>query len=79
MPATTARTVRFRRIGNSVGATFPKDLLERYGIREKTEVHLVETPDGLLLSTYDEHFSEVVKAYREVEDQYRNTFRELAK
>ena len=73
------RTITLRKIGNSIGATFPKDLLDKHGLKEGSTLHLVESRDGLTLTPYDPHFEEVVKAYEEVEEQYKNAFRELAK
>ena len=79
MSASPVRTLRARRIGNSVGVTFPKDLRERYGIEDKSSLHVVETKDGLLLTRYDTHFQSVVEAAERVEEQFKNTFRELAR
>lgn len=79
MPASQTRTVRFRRIGNSVGATFPKDLLDRYGIEEKSEVHVVETPDGFLVRRVDADFKEAMEAFDRISERYKNALRELAK
>lgn len=68
-----------RRIGNSVGVTIPKDVLERVGLEEKSTVRFVETPDGLLLRRYDERFEADWATYQEIKRQYDNVFRELAK
>ena len=71
--------LKMRRVGNSVGITFPKDVLARHGLAEGSVMHVVETSDGLLLTPYDPHFAEVIEAYEEVEEQYKNAFRELAR
>lgn len=78
-PATDSQTTTLRRIGNSVGLTIPKDVLERAGLEEKTTVRLVETPDGLLLRKYDAEFEADWAAYQAIKQQYDNVFRELAK
>ena len=72
-------TITFRKIGNSIGATFPKEVVEAAGISEKSTWHVVQTPDGLLLKQYDEDFERGMAAYREFAEQYKNALRELAK
>lgn len=79
MPTPETRTATFRRIGNSVGVTVPKDILERLGFEEKSEVHLVETEDGLLLKRFDKDFSDAMEAYHVIAKQYENALRELSK
>lgn len=72
-------TITFRRIGNSIGATFPKEIVEAAGIGEKSTWHVVQTSEGLLLKEYDEAFEAGMAAYREVANQYKNALRELSK
>ena len=79
MPASPVRTLRARRIGNSVGVTFPKDLRERYGIEDKSDLTVVETPDGLLVRRADTGFADAMSAFERVSERYKNTLRELAK
>ena len=80
MPASPVRTLRARRIGNSVGVTFPKDLRERYGIEDKSDLTVVETPEGLLIQpARDADFAEAMSAFERVSERYKNTLRELAK
>ena len=78
-PVTDKTVVTLRRIGNSVGLTIPKDVLDSVGLEEKSTVRLVETPDGLLIRKYDEDFEASWAAYQEIKKQYENVFRELAK
>lgn len=73
------RTITLRRIGNSIGATFPKDLLERHGLGEGSTLHVVETTDGLSITPYDPDFEDAMAAYEEVAEQYKNALRELAR
>lgn len=79
MSVSKTRTLRARRIGNSVGITFPKDLRERYGIEDKSSLHVVETNDGLLLQRVDADFNEAMEIFAEFSEQYKNALRELAK
>ncbi|MEM6326681.1 MAG: AbrB/MazE/SpoVT family DNA-binding domain-containing protein [Bacteroidota bacterium] len=75
----SATIIKLRKVGNSLGATFPKDLLDRLGLEEKSELHLIETDDGFTLKRYDPDFEAVMEAYREGAKQYANALRELSK
>ena len=76
---TATPTITFRRIGNSIGATFPKEIVEAAGIDEKSTWHVVQTSEGLLLKKHDAEFEEAWAAYQDVKRRYDNVFRELAK
>jgi antitoxin MazE len=68
-----------RRVGNSLGITLPKTILESYHLSEGDELHLIETSDGVMLSPFDPKFAKWAKAYDKVNKRYRNTLRALAK
>ena len=68
-----------RRVGNSLGITLPKTILESYHLSEGDELHLIETGDGVMLSPFDPQFAKWAKAYDKVNKRYRNTLRALAK
>jgi putative addiction module antidote len=75
-----ANTLQIRRIGNSHGLILSRDLLARLGLKEGDRLHVVEQPDrGLKLSPYDPKHAEVMRIAREVMDEYKDTFKELAK
>ena len=57
MKKSVFKKTSIRAIGNSAGATIPKDLLEKYHLREGDEVSLIETEAGILLSPYDPDFA----------------------
>jgi antitoxin MazE len=68
-----------RQIGNSLGATFPKEMLDRMHLGKGDKVYIVETAQGLLVTPYDPGFAEAMEIYREGAASYRNALRELAK
>ncbi len=78
-PAKALPTITFRKIGNSIGATFPKEIVDAAGIGEKSTWHVVQTSEGLLLKEYDAHFEAGMAAYRVGAEQYKNALRELSK
>ncbi len=75
----TSDTVRLRQAGNALAVTLPRDLLDRLGLRKGDAVHLVETPQGLLLTPYDPDFRETMAHYDTIASQYRDALNELAK
>lgn len=71
--------LKLRKIGNSLGATFPKEILEKLQVEEGDTIYVTQTPDGVQLTAYDPEFEEVMQAAEEVTRRYRNALRELAK
>ena len=68
-----------RRVGNSLGITLPKAIVEQYHLNEGDEIHFVETEDGLLLTPFDPAFADWALAYEKTNKRFRNTLRALAK
>ena len=72
------KEVTIRRIGNSLGTTIPKKMLERHRLSQGDKVYIVETEQGLLITPYDPDFAEAMEIYEEGAKAYRNAMRELA-
>ena len=72
-------TLKLRAVGTSTGLILPKELLSQLGWKEGEEVIATSTRDGLVLSNYDPEVERQVKLGEEFMDEYRETFRELAK
>lgn len=70
--------VKLRKVGNSIGTSFPKEILDRLGLAEGDSMNLVVTDDGIKLVIHDPNFDEVMQAYKTGASQYRNAMRELA-
>jgi putative addiction module antidote len=68
-----------RKIGNSLGVILPKEALNKLDVAEGDSISIRETPDGIELTSYDPDFERAMTAYRQVNHQYRNALRELAK
>jgi putative addiction module antidote len=72
--------LQIRKIGNSLGFILPKDLLARLDLKDGDKMHVVEqTERGVKLSPYDPKHAKVMAIARKVMDEYKDTFRELAK
>ena len=72
--------LQIRKIGNSLGFILPKDLLARLDLKDGDKMHVVEqTERGVKLTPYDPKHAKVMDIARKVMDEYKDTFRELAK
>jgi putative addiction module antidote len=74
-----AATLKLTAIGTSTGIVIPKEMLNRMKVERGDVLHVVETPDGYLLTPYDPKVAEQVDAGREFMKSYRDTFKALAK
>jgi putative addiction module antidote len=72
-------TLKLRAIGTSTGFIIPKDLLSQIGWKEGEEIIATPTRDGLTLSHFDPEVARQVAMGEEFMDEYKETFRELAK
>jgi len=75
----SVRTMTMRRIGGSLGGTFPKEIIECLKVADGDKVFLVPQENGVLITAYDPDFERVMEAYEHLSKRYRNTLRELAK
>ncbi|MBF0168590.1 MAG: AbrB/MazE/SpoVT family DNA-binding domain-containing protein [Alphaproteobacteria bacterium] len=72
-------TLKLTAIGNSTGTVFPKEVLARLKVERGDQLYLTETPEGYLLTPYEEGFASQMDAAQNVMRRYRNTLRELSK
>ncbi|HEY9802304.1 MAG TPA: AbrB/MazE/SpoVT family DNA-binding domain-containing protein [Leptolyngbyaceae cyanobacterium] len=70
---------KIRKIGNSLGITIPKEVLQKLRVKEGDSVYITETPTGVHITAHDPDFEKAMEAYRKVRTKYRNALRELAK
>jgi putative addiction module antidote len=77
-PSTRSR-IKVISIGDSAGAIFPKEMLAQLKVQKGDTLFTVETPDGILLTSYDPEVEKQLEAGREFMREYRDTFRALAK
>lgn len=72
-------TLKLTAIGTSTGMVIPKEMLARMKLTRGDVVHVVETPEGYLLTPYDPKVAAQVEAGMEFMKEYRDTFKVLAK
>jgi putative addiction module antidote len=71
--------LKIRKIGNSLGASIPKEILEKMNVGEGDSLYVTQTPDGIYLTPYDPEFEETMEAAKSITNRYRNALKELAK
>ena len=71
--------LKLTQIGNSVGVILPKELLARLKVDKGDLLHVTDAPDGITLTPYDPTVDAQVVAGRDFMNEYRDTFRALAK
>lgn len=74
-----AQTITLKKIGGSVGAILPKDVLQRQHLAANDELFVIETPDGILLTAVDPATKMALEAYAEVARENRVALAALAK
>lgn len=72
------KQIRLRQAGGSVSATLPKEMVDRMSLHAGDEVFAVDTPDGILITPYDETTARALEAARTGARRYRNALRRLA-
>lgn len=76
--AIMTRTIKIRRVGGSLGAIFPKDLLEELKVGEGDELVVLRKGTDITLTRTDPDLEKVMAAFERGRKQYRNTLRKLA-
>ena len=71
--------VKVMQIGNSAGVVLPREALNKLDVSRGDELYLVETPEGLMLTPYDQAFETQIEAAEQVMKRYRNALHRLAK
>jgi putative addiction module antidote len=73
-----ATTVKITTIGNSVGIVLPKEILCRLHVEKGDSLYLLETPEGIQLTPYDQNFAAEMDAAKRVMRKHRDVLRKLA-
>jgi putative addiction module antidote len=72
-------TVTLRKVGNSAGVIFGKDVLEALNIAIGEKLHVIRTPNGIQLTPFDPDFAKILTSTRDYMRRHRNALQELAK
>jgi len=71
--------VKITSIGNSMGIVLPKEVLAKLNASKGDELYLVDGPEGLTLTPYQQDFEKQMQAAEKVMKKYRHALHELAK
>jgi putative addiction module antidote len=74
-----AKSLKVRRLGNSLGIILGRDTLDALGVGEGDELFAVRTPDGIRLTPFDPDFATVIESTRDYMHRHRNALHELAR
>jgi putative addiction module antidote len=66
-------------VGNSLGATFTKELTARLKVEKGDTLFVTEAPGGYRLTPYDPDFEAQMEQARAIMKKRRNALRQLAK
>jgi putative addiction module antidote len=73
-------TVELKKIGNSTGVIFPKDVMARLQLSVGDKFYATLTPEGgIRFTPYDPDFEQAMEVARRGMKIYRNALAELAK
>lgn len=71
--------LKLTKIGNSVGAVFPKEVLARMHVDVGDVVYLTEAPDGIRVTPYNPEFERQMSLAENLMKKRRTVLHELAK
>ena len=73
------QVLKLRKIEDSLGLVFPKEILGQIGVNEGDSLFLVETPEGSFqLTPYDPEFEKQMEIAEKGMSKYRNSLKILA-
>ncbi len=65
-------------VGNSVGVILPKEILERLGVTRGDSLYVIETKNGIELTSYNPEFASQVEVAERVMREDRDALKKLA-
>ncbi len=72
------RTLKVRKIGNSLGVVLPKDVLAKLKVGEGDELTVSETPSGVELKVEDQDTAELMKLAEDIMRKRRRVLKALS-
>lgn len=78
-PKPAGRTLKVRRIGNSLGVVLPKEVLAKLNVGEGAELTVTDTPDGVALSAAHDDTADLMKLAEGIMAKRRRVLKALAK
>lgn len=72
------RTLKVRKIGNSLGVVLPKDVLAKLKAGEGDELSVTDTPDGVALKATDDDTADLMRMAEDIMRKRRRVLKALA-
>jgi putative addiction module antidote len=72
------RNLKIRRVGGSLGAIFPKELLEELNVTEGDELTVLRRGTDFTLTKSDPDLDKIMDAFEVIRKRYHNTLQKLA-
>jgi len=72
------KKVKLRAIGNSTGVVLPREVLEKLRVERGDELMVLETPEGIMLTSYDPEFARQLDVAERVMREDRDLLKKLA-
>lgn len=72
------RTLKVRKIGNSLGVVLPKEVLAKLRVGEGDQLTVSETPEGVALSAADKDAAELMRLAEDIMRKRRRVLKALA-
>lgn len=72
------RSIKLRKVGNSFDFTVPKELIEKYNLKEGEEIYIIENNDSFTLTPYNPDFKKWANAFDKTNKKFKNTLKELS-
>ena len=72
------RTLKVRRVGNSLGVVLPKEVLAKLRVREGDELMVTDTSDGVALTVGDSDTAELMRLAEDIMLKRRKVLKALA-
>lgn len=69
---------KLSKIGNSYGVILPKEVISHLNAKSGCELFIVETPNGIEITSYDQSFAEAVSIAEQIMDDNKNVLKKLA-
>lgn len=77
-PPKAGRTLKVRRIGNSLGVVLPKEVLAKLRVGEGDTLSVSETPEGVALTADSADTDDLMRLAEEIMQRRRKVLRALA-
>ena len=70
---------KIRKVGNSLGVILPKQIIDELNLKNGDKLHINKKGKIIELDPFDPEFEEWAEAYHQLNTDYKDVLKELAK